>query len=555
MPRQEGLTVVIRRLTALLLAGLPRWAQAQGASSGWRLFLTNTAGDGYSGWGVDAKQMTFYDWSSGQLTPNSALQSGSYGDDIHGSYGASGMVFSGSTWGGRADSNGEFYVGANWDSAVSVQYILFRQHGATHRKSLGQIQRLDDDGITWIAASDPIDLTAATTAVSLGVFSPPLPPPDVPPPDVPPPAAPPLHPPDVPPPDVPPPAAPPFPPEQAPMPPPSPPPRVGDGSGSAGDDPIFIGVDGVPFEGARGAACVAHPSTCIALTPTPPTRAAVRGEPGRVFNLFSSPLMSINAAFEEVEPAFRAEDITDTVLGTVSIAMCSSLGGRGELHFDVASGNTSLLGGTGLAAEATLERHVCDLRSMACEWVAAAPLGSGESRNGSGHAQQSLPLVDGGFSRIRVAAATATVTVTRHSMVSLDAEIDCADFFAWSAAADACAQLLRGTAPAARRDEWVLILTLAWAAPPRRFFFMGIDMANVTAASRGDVHGLLGQRTFADEGAAHGGASVGARGKAEAVPSLFGKQGEGAIEGVYLDYARTTLSEHAGAGRFSRFGC
>ena len=80
-------------------------------------------------------------------------------------------------------------------------------------------------------------------------------------------------------------------------------------------------------------------------------------------------------------------------------------------------------------------------------------------------------------------------------------------------------------------------------------------MANVTAASRGDVHGLLGQRTFADEGAAHGGASVGARGHAEAVPPRFGKQGEGAIEGVYLDYERTTLSEHAGAGRFSRFGC
>ena len=121
---------------------------------------------------------------------------------------------------------------------------------------------------------------------------------------------------------------------------------------------------------------------------------------------------------------------------------------------------------------------------MACEWVAAGPFGSGESRNGSGHAQQSLPLVDSGFSRILVAADTATVTVTRHSMVSLDAEIDCADFSAWSAAADACAQLLGGTAPAARRDEscrydrrrvdmtdfWIVVPLVVCAAftPPQR---------------------------------------------------------------------------------------
>ena len=44
--------------------------------------------------------MRFYDWYGDLLTPNSALESGSANNDIDGSYGASGMVFSGNNWGG-----------------------------------------------------------------------------------------------------------------------------------------------------------------------------------------------------------------------------------------------------------------------------------------------------------------------------------------------------------------------------------------------------------------------------------------------------------------------
>ena len=210
MPRQYGLPVVVRQLTALLFAVLPRRAHAQGSSSAWRVLLTNTANDGYSGWAVDANRMDFYDWSipPGQLTPYTAIESGSAFGDINAGYGAAGMIFSGNAWGGRADSNTDFWVGGNWSrdgntNAVAVQYIMFRQHATdasgAHRKSLGQIQRFDDDTQTWVTASSQISLSG-TAAVSLGVFSPPLPP------------SPPL------------PAPPPFPPEQAPMPPPVPPP-------------------------------------------------------------------------------------------------------------------------------------------------------------------------------------------------------------------------------------------------------------------------------------------------------------------------------------------
>merc|ERR1712185_625164 len=61
-----------------------------------------------------------------------------------------------------------------------------------------------------------------------------------------------------PPPSPPPPSPPPFPPSMAPMPPPLPPPRLA----AVGDDPLFVGGDGVPYE--------------------------VRGESGVVYNLVSA---------------------------------------------------------------------------------------------------------------------------------------------------------------------------------------------------------------------------------------------------------------------------
>ena len=41
----------------------------------------------------------------------------------------------------------------------------------------------------------------------------------------------------------------------------------------------------------------------------------------------------------------------------------------------------------------------------------------------------------------------------------------------------------------------------------------------------------------------------------EAAARRFGRQGEGAIEGTYLDYARPALNAHGVGGRFDRFTC
>ena len=55
---------------------------------------------------------------------------------------------------------------------------------------------------------------------------------------------------------------------------------------NTGDDPIFVGADGLPYE--------------------------VRGEARRTFNLLTTPELSLNAQFVKVPVQFRAEDITGT---------------------------------------------------------------------------------------------------------------------------------------------------------------------------------------------------------------------------------------------------
>ena len=92
---------------------------------------------------------------------------------------------------------------------------------------------------------------------------------------------------------------------------------------------------------------------------------------------------------------FRAEDITDTVLGSVGIALCDGAGSGGVPHSITFTVDGRLLhhhdrssGGAGHGAEAgstaanlsySLEQHllVCDLSQMSCGWRvhdASAPL-------------------------------------------------------------------------------------------------------------------------------------------------------------------------------------
>jgi hypothetical protein len=275
----------------------------------------------------------------------------------------------------------------------------------------------------------------------------------------------------------------------------------------------------------------------------PPARAdEVRGEPGVVFNLFSAPAMSINAAFEAVPLRFRALDITDTTLGSVDLAACSSRGGgRGALRFDVDSGNLSH---SGAPLDATYERYECSLASMSCRWVAIGAAAAGGEPAGPRALAQ--PQLDSGFARVRVEGEGAAATVTRHCMLALDTDIDCAAYAAWPQAVAACFALMRGAAPAEAREEWVMLLTLPLLRPDERFCFMGVDLARVTD----EAHGLLGQRATATAELPLGSASISAHGVASAE---FGPQGEGAIEGAYLDYQRERLDAHAAPSPYNRF--
>ena len=68
----------------------------------------------------------------------------------------------------------------------------------------------------------------------------------------------------------------------------------------------------------------------------------VKGEAEKVFNLLTTPSISLNAQFVSVPPQFRAEDITDVILGSVNIAACGPRGEKLSVTFDVASGNVSV---------------------------------------------------------------------------------------------------------------------------------------------------------------------------------------------------------------------
>jgi len=141
-------------------------------------------------------------------------------------------------------------------------------------------------------------------------------------------------------------------------------------------------------------------------------------------------------------------------------------------------------------------------------------------------------------------------------------------------------QLLRGTAPPERRDEWVMILSLPRLqprsdpaaaegheeearrltereeGPERRFHFVGVELARVADDAPSELHGLLGQRAAARSlgVGAPGTASAGAPGGDVMAAAAFGPQGEGAIEGVYHEYEVVALSAHPSRGGSSRYG-
>ena len=143
----------------------------------------------------------------------------------------------------------------------------------------------------------------------------------------------------------------------------------------------------------------------------------MRGQPERAFNLLTAPHVSLNAEFIKVPKNFRAEDITDTVLGSVHVAACAPDRVSLAVTFNVSTGNltvealdkrgqpievsaTASRGGRPAKAVAAtygvrllMERYVCDLRRMACNW---------EETSSERAEPLRLPRYDSGFSRIKL---------------------------------------------------------------------------------------------------------------------------------------------------------
>jgi hypothetical protein len=286
-----------------------------------------------------------------------------------------------------------------------------------------------------------------------------------------------------------------------------------------GDDPIFVGADGLAYE--------------------------VRGEAHLAFNLLTSPRLSINAEFREVPRRFRAEDITDTVIGSVSIAACSVGGGTLRLGIDVDSGNLTYgvepprdapaaaeaargddggapvfrpgnlaarVAAAAAGVKLTEERFVCNVAraaiAHACYWQARVH--RAPTRDHSDHlatpatrcwqdvhelpTPPELPLVASPYSRLHVRTPTAQLAVTRNAMVDLgDGDdrltIDCGLFRGWPDALAACTRVARGQAPADREREWTLMFATPFVRGERYFHFAQLDVlrldhAQAPAASR-----------------------------------------------------------------------
>ena len=236
------------------------------------------------------------------------------------------------------------------------------------------------------------------------------------------------------------------------------------------------------------------------------------------------------------------------------------------------------------------KRYICNLRRMTCEWIESTRLPT----------TVVAPQVDMRHSRVRVRHENIQVDVTRNAMVNYGGKngvplttVDCGNFSEYELAAAACKAVRDGSAPAHRKEEWLLTLVMATLPRSRLFYFTQIDMPFVRH-TQSQVHGLLGQRAIkpaftrtidpaarAAEAAREAlltdreptgflgakartsrpglrddpatGPSVG-RVSASNTAELFGDQGEGAIEGHYSDYIVESLSEHD-SFKYSRFVC
>ena len=351
--------------------------------------------------------------------------------------------------------------------------------------------------------------------------------------------------------------------------PPSPP-------SSAGDDPTFVGADGLPYE--------------------------VRGEPWKYFNLLSTPRLSLNAQFLPVPERFVHGKITDTVLGTLHLALCDAPRSRiVGVTFDVFNGAigctvrspdeapgsseqapcAEVLPLAGVAV--TAEPSACNLATMECGYV---PLE---------HNLTAILEVNPALVRVHMVRYNVSVFGTNLSLVrdvvdrpEPTEELDCGVLAAIGGralrACEAWRAFVRGEAPLEawlalpNKDRTATVARLTAGNKTRQLHFYNALVEALPFAQR-DVHGLLGQRSVSPSPmrttAAVGPSPLGvlalstaqlrremsaggsSAGTMQVVIGADGQhQGEGAIEGSYRDYQVRYVSSHGpDAHMHSRFVC
>ena len=344
---------------------------------------------------------------------------------------------------------------------------------------------------------------------------------------------------------------------------------------SAGDDPTFVGADGLPYE--------------------------VRGEPWKYFNLLSTPRLSLNAQFLPVPERFVHGKITDTVLGTLHLALCDAPRSRiVGVTFDVFNGaigctvrspdeapgsseqapcaNVLPLAGVAVTAEPS----ACNLATMECGYV---PLE---------HNLTAILEVNPALVRVHMVRYNVSVFGTNLSLVrdvvdrpEPNEELDCSVLAAISGgralrACEVWLAVVRGVAPLSawlalpEADRIGTMARLTAGNKTRQLHFYNALVEAVPYAQR-DVHGLLGQRSVSPapmrasalgpsplgplalstaqlREASAGGSSAGTL--QIAIGADGQHQGEGAIEGSYRDYQVRYVSSHGpDAHMHSRFVC
>ncbi|KAL1525437.1 hypothetical protein AB1Y20_020295 [Prymnesium parvum] len=360
---------------------------------------------------------------------------------------------------------------------------------------------------------------------------------------------------------------PPSPPPSLPSPPPpSPPPPRPPLAGAAGNDPIFVGADGIPYR--------------------------VDGQAGRAFNLVSSPCLSVNSEVQEVPSRFRYPrlGLTSTVFGSMHVSVgCrnttertgsgllsdNSQMTRVDVRFDVLSGTILCRMPSKGQQEVSCDTvpglqvseyyRECNLQDMTCDWF---PVSAQLSRS------LSLAHVQPGMTQARLHIGINVIVVTRESLRQGD-KVSCDDFKRWHKALEACyivAQHMsetNGPHSAASLPEETIhrYLTILAAyrgmlVPAQKVFcFFHLAVEHLDARHFSDpalLHGLLGQRLLTPRPVPNRSTVIDpehilkSAGAVNILVSDLGSQGEGFIEGTYLDYMVPSLDNHC-KFPFSRF--